>query len=249
VIGEARFRVNDYNNVVIRSPNAGGDEDAYIDFFSSDQSTILTPTARIEFDASDPLTHTTNIRFYTQGLDDTQTLSRLEITSIGDVRPGADGTYLLGIPGRRWEAVYAVNGTIQTSDRRYKDNLSELPYGLEEVKALRPVSFSWADEPEGEVHYGLVAQEVMEVLPEVVKVGSDPEGTLGMNYSELVPVLIQAMQEQQAEIESLEARLSRLENRSDQPDIYSYLLSGIGAAGLVMGLMTLTRRKNKSGNK
>jgi hypothetical protein len=253
VVGEGRFRVNDYNNVAIRSPNAGGDEDAYIDFFSSDQSTILTPTARIEFDAADPVTHTTSIRFHTQGSDDSQPLSRLEITSFGDVRPGADAAYLLGIPGRRWEAVYAVNGTIQTSDIRYKENLNDLIYGLEEVKALRPVSFNWTNGPEEEIHFGLVAQEVMAVLPEVVEVGDDPQGTLGMNYSELVPVLIHAVQEQQAEIEkqgeqiaSLEARLNALEEnqggtKSGTTNLNS--LSWIGILGLAVGAVLVTRKK------
>ena len=65
----------------------------------------------------------------------------------------------------------------------------------------------------------MVAQEVREVLPEIVSVGDDPAGLLSMNYSEIVPVLVNAIQEQQVQIESqeeqilaLEARLEALEN-------------------------------------
>jgi len=248
VNGEARVRVNEHNHLVFRSRNTGSDEDAYIDFVKFDYTDLITPSARIEFDASDPFTHTTSMRFYTQGSDDSQMSSRLEITSLGDVRPGADGTYLLGIPGRRWEAVYSVNGTLQTSDGRYKENLNDLPYGLDEVAELRPVSFNWADGPDDEVHYGLVAQEVMGVLPEIVRIGDDPEGTLAMNYSELVPVLVRAVQEQQVEIDtqaeqiaSLEARLNALEET--QGGTILNTLGWIGGLGLVVGAVGFTRRK------
>jgi hypothetical protein len=253
VIGEGRFRINDYNNLAIRSPNAGADEDAYLDFFSSDQASILTPTARIEFDASDPFTHTTGIHFHTQGPDDPQMVSRLEITPFGDVRPDTDNTYNLGDSNYRWEAVYAANGTIQTSDIRWKENITELPYGLEQVKQLQPVAFTWKDGSPQDVHYGLVAQEVAEVLPEVVEAGDDPQGTLGMNYSELIPVLIRAMQEQQVEIDtqaeqiaSLEARLSTLEGShgdAGSENAARNPLSWIGALGLVIGVVGIARRK------
>jgi hypothetical protein len=59
----------------------------------------------------------------------------------------------------------------------------------------------------------------MAVMPEIVSTGTDPDGLLSMNYSEIVPVLVNAIQEQQGQIESqeeqihaLEARLSALES-------------------------------------
>jgi hypothetical protein len=180
-------------------------------------------------------------------------VSRLEITPFGDVRPDTDNTYNLGDSNYRWEAVYAANGTIQTSDIRWKENITELPYGLEQVKQLQPVAFTWKDGSPQDVHYGLVAQEVAEVLPEVVEAGDDPQGTLGMNYSELVPVLIRAMQEQQVEIDtqaeqiaSLEARLSTLEGShgdAGSENAARNPLSWIGALGLVIGVVGIARRK------
>jgi hypothetical protein len=59
VDGEARLRVNDHNHLVLRSPNTGSDEDAMIDFVRFDYTDLITPTARIAFDAADPVTHTT----------------------------------------------------------------------------------------------------------------------------------------------------------------------------------------------
>jgi hypothetical protein len=257
VIGEARFRVNDYHNLALRSPNAGSDEDAYIDFFRSNQTTVITPSARIEFDASDPFTHSTSLRFYTQGREDAQPWSRLEITANGDVRPGADDAYSLGTAGRRWQTVYSVDGVEAMSDGRYKENVSALPYGLDEVIALRPVSFTWIQRPDEGLHYGLIAQEVREVLPDIVSGDGGENGTLGMNYSELVPVLVKAVQEQQKEIdtqaqqiEDLEARLAALEGAQpgqlQQPGVLN-LLAPFGFGGLALGAVVLVRKRRTGG--
>ncbi len=257
VIGEGRFRVNDYYNLALRSPNAGSDEDAYIDFFRSNQTTVITPSARIEFDASDPFTHSTSLRFYTQGRDDAQPWSRLEITANGDVRPGADGKYLLGIPGRSWHTVYSVNGVQTTSDGRYKENVSALPYGLDEVTALRPVMFTWIEHPDEGLHYGLIAQEVREILPDIVSGDDSENGMLGMSYGELIPVLVKAVQEQQEEIdtqaeqiEDLEARLAALEGaqpgRLEQPGALN-LIAPFGFGGLALGAVVLVGRRRTGG--
>jgi hypothetical protein len=256
VDGEARFRVNEHNHLVLRSPNAGSDEDTYIDFVDLRYPDLITPTARIEFDAADPLTHTTSIKFATQGAGDPAMVYRLVIGSDGDLYPSSDNAYSLGTAGSRWSSVYATNGTIQTSDGRLKDELGPLPYGLEEVERLRPVAFTWADGPHDEIHYGLVAQEAMEVLPEVVSVGNDPQGTLGINYGELVPVLIKAMQEQQDQIEvqaeqisALEARLSALEQRT-APDPSPLRLPGVAGLGGLLAcsvIVTAMRRRKHPG--
>jgi hypothetical protein len=88
-----------------------------------------------------------------------------------------------------------------------------LDVGLAEIGRLRPVSFSWIDNPGDGQHYGLVAQEVAEVLPEIVSGGGQLDQPLGMNYAEVVPVLVNAIQEQQAQIESQEDQIDDLEAR------------------------------------
>jgi len=256
VDGEGRFRVNEHTNLVLRSPNAGGDEDAFIDLIRSDQTTVLTPSARIEFDVADPVTHTTSMRFYTQAEDDAQMQPRLEITSDGDVRPGADNIYTLGTPDRRWNTVYSVNGFESLSDARYKENVNPLPYGLESVMALRPVTFGWIGKPEDGLHYGLIAQEVREVLPDVVS-GDGEDSVLSMNYGELVPVLVQAVQDQQVEIASqaeqiaaLEARLDALEQggpaTSAQPQGLNFL-AAFGFGGLALGVVSIVGMRRRGG--
>jgi hypothetical protein len=130
--------------------------------------------------------------------------------------PPAIGGWDLGHPELRWDDIWAANGVIQTSDARLKDNVMPLAAGLEEVMALDPVTFNWKGGSER--HTGLIAQHVRQVMPGLVRGGDDPGGMLGINYAELVPVLINALQDLQGEIagqartiESLQARLARLE--------------------------------------
>jgi len=49
----------------------------------------------------------------------------------------------LGSSARRWNQVFAVNGTIQTSDRNAKTDIQDTPLGLEFIRALRPVAYRW----------------------------------------------------------------------------------------------------------
>jgi len=140
----------------------------------------------------------------------------------GHVQPFEDDRYIhLGGSGNRWTAVWAVNGTIQTSDAKEKDNIQTITYGLKDIMQLRPVSFHWKDKPEEGAHLGLIAQEVQPIIREVVvdkttqrkKDGSVEiinVETLGMNYAELIPVLIKAIQEQQGMIQEQQGMIGQL---------------------------------------
>ena len=108
--------------------------------------------------------------------------------------------------------MYAANGTIQTSDLRLKTNIQPLKYGLKEVMNMQPVSYNWKTDPTSNGKIGLIAQEVRSVVPEVV-VGDEQKENLGMNYAELVPVLINAIKEQQKEIDEFKQRVKSLEHK------------------------------------
>jgi hypothetical protein len=126
--------------------------------------------------------------------------------------PVNDNSTRLGSSVNRWSKVYAVNGTIQTSDRRLKKEINNITYGLNTVMKLRPVTYKWKKGNQN-VNLGLIAQEVQKVIPEVVDVGDDENKTLGMKYTELIPVLIKGMQEQQKEITELKQMVNKLLNR------------------------------------
>jgi hypothetical protein len=97
------------------------------------------------------------------------------------------------------------------SDSRLKERIEPLDNGLDLVTSLRPVRWDWTDASglAGTPRIGFIAQEVRQVVPEVVGgIGGD---YLGIDYAKLVAVLTGAVQEQQAEIAALRARLDALE--------------------------------------
>ncbi len=104
------------------------------------------------------------------------------------------------------------------SDARLKQNVTDLRYGLDQLLRLRPVSWRWKSEPDGQPQMGLVAQEVEKVMPELVLKDADQTRPLALNYMALLPVMVKAIQEQQAQIreqqsliEQLQVRVVRLE--------------------------------------
>ena len=97
----------------------------------------------------------------------------------------------------------------ETSALRYKENIVTLN-SADVVYNLRPVTFDWKDT--GHKDYGLIAEEVNEHLPELVK-KSDITGEVeGINYTKLTSLLIRTVQVQQEQIDDLSNRISLLEN-------------------------------------
>lgn len=109
------------------------------------------------------------------------------------------------------------------SDARLKEQVVNLTYGLPHLLRLRPVRWQWKDPATKQLTFGLIAQEVEGVLPELVLRDADPTKPLGLNYLGLMPVVIKAIQEQQSQlaakdvrIQALEARLAALEQSLQQ---------------------------------
>ena len=96
------------------------------------------------------------------------------------------------------------------SDVRLKSNIQPLENQLEAIMKLRPKKYEIKGH-EGEFSFGLIAQEVLDIIPEVVSETDEDDPYMGLSYSELVPVLISGMQEQQATIESLKEEISELD--------------------------------------
>lgn len=124
--------------------------------------------------------------------------------------------------------VWATNAFIQTSDRRDKTNIQHLDYGLHQIMALRPVRYTWKAHPEEGEKLGLIAQELLEVIPEVVRTHDtikDPKSgekqtieidRIGVGYADLIPVLIKAIQEQQEIITSQNEDFHQLRAEVDE---------------------------------
>ena len=130
------------------------------------------------------------------------------------IKPAADNAVSCGASGERWTVVYAVSGTINTSDAREKRDIEDAELGLAFVQKLRPRRYRWRVGHDDREHYGLIAQEMVEALGGVEFGGIDHDlkyDRYGLNYSELVPVLVKANQELAEKVTSLEERLATLE--------------------------------------
>jgi len=101
--------------------------------------------------------------------------------------------------------VYATSFT-PTSSLAFKTNIRTLENALATVNRLRGVRFDWKES--GKPAVGLIAEEVNEVVPEVVALEGGK--ARGVNYDNLVAVLVEAVKEQQAEVASLKAEVEKL---------------------------------------
>jgi hypothetical protein len=134
-----------------------------------------------------------------------------EGTASQTLRYGASGweaSSILTNDGANLVSTGSITATefLYSSDARLKDNITPLSGALNKVKALEGVSFNWKNNGQPEI--GLVAQNVEGVAPELVVTGSD--GFKAVKYGNVVALLIEAVKEQQAEIELLKAQVEEL---------------------------------------
>jgi hypothetical protein len=126
--------------------------------------------------------------------------------SNGNVGIGKTGPYYkLDVDGIVRADSYRYN-----SDRRLKNQIAPLSQTLEKITSLQGVSFYWKDKSTSQgKNIGLIAQDVEQVFPEAVS--TDDSGIKSVDYASLVAPLIEAVKEQQEEIEGLEERIQVLE--------------------------------------
>ncbi len=98
----------------------------------------------------------------------------------------------------------------QTSSERYKTDIVNLESSLDKINTLRPVRYN--DIKTGQPACGLIAEETVDVIPEVVFKkeieGFDEPQIEGLNYSDLIPFLIKSIQELKAEVEKLRTQIN-----------------------------------------
>ena len=114
--------------------------------------------------------------------------------------------------------IFATSTTISAiSDQRLKENVQDLDVGLNAVLALKPRKFDWKSGKGKDIKgdRGWIAQEFEQVFPDLIDEWKDPAPEGEEPYksvrADLIPVLVKAIQEQQALITSLTARIAALE--------------------------------------
>jgi hypothetical protein len=114
-------------------------------------------------------------------------------------------------------AIYATGDIVAFSDERFKENVYTIDHPLTKVMKLRGVNFNRIDDPDKKLQMGVIAQEVLEVIPEVVTHAetNDAEGNkseeYGVNYGALVGVLIEAVKELNNKVDDQAKRIIELE--------------------------------------
>ena len=149
----------------------------------------------------------------------------------GVIRPGGNGDQNLGTGSHRWAAVYAVTGSINTSDKNEKKDIQELEeqYSKDIIMGLKPVSYKFIKNDSNRTHNGFIAQDIEESLTSmgittqdfaavckwqkvycedgVNDIPIEGEYSYGLRYEELIAPLVKVVQFQQQEIDTLKTQL------------------------------------------
>jgi hypothetical protein len=146
----------------------------------------------------------------------------MRLSESGNLGIGVNNpTYKLHVNGKIKTS--AIN---ETSDRRYKKDIVSIENALDKVRNLEGVMYNWRldefpDFADSTLQMGLIAQEVEKVVPELVE--TDHEGYKSVEYSHLVALLIEAVKEQQKQIENKDATINSLKaevkEKSEQSEV------------------------------
>lgn len=144
----------------------------------------------------------------------------------GDLIPAS--TFLsVGSTTTPWVNVFATNFvTPALASTAEASNVNQLEAGLNKVMKMNPVTFTSNQNKSETIHSGFIAEEMLEIMPEVIFDSSKQplrtadgeeenakaasEGVMGINYMEMIPVLVKAMQEQQVMISEQQATIDDL---------------------------------------
>lgn len=153
-----------------------------------------------------------------------QVINQAQQAQSGTIAHGYDSLYgargTLGAGGHysgRTASGKSVEWFPGMSDMRFKKHIAPLTDPLYKINQLQGVSYRWRFEAYPDGHFpqspelGLVAQDVEKVLPEVVN--SDTDGIKSIDYYQLVPLLIEAIKEQQKSIEELRSIIANINDQ------------------------------------
>jgi hypothetical protein len=208
-----------YYNINIPSNGYGGfrihttptlDSDASFEYYASNKQFYFSSSGYYGFNAKG---NTERFRIDSTGYIGIGDFSALvdspteKLHVVGNARITAVGT-----ASASNSALYITNtGVLSTnaSDVNKKHNVRNLPYGLSTINNLNPVAFEWNETDETDI--GFIAQDIESIIPESVITNWDSE--LIFRQEKIIPVLVKAIQEQQALIKALEQRILILENK------------------------------------
>ena len=129
-----------------------------------------------------------------------------------------------GVPVSGSQVLVTAQGQlgILASSHRYKKDIADMRAHSADIYKLRPVTFRYTADSQRELQYGLIAEEVATVYPELVVKAADGQ-IESVQYHELIPLLLNEVQQQRRMIADLTARLERLEQHPGVANAKAYL--------------------------
>jgi hypothetical protein len=181
---------------------------------------------------------------YQAGLNLTTGSNNIEIGNEGTagdnkvIKIGTEGTqkkaFIAGIFSNTavsgLTVVIGSNGELGavSSSERFKTAIAPMGSNTAKLKQLRPVTFHLKADPKGAPQYGLIAEEVAKVYPELVV--RDQKGRIdGVRYDELAPMLLNEVQKQAAEIRELKQQQKQFATQAELNDLKQQLQAALAA--------------------
>ena len=191
-IGNSAGITSQANNSIILNANGGTDlSSATTGFF------VKPVIARITTFSNVVTYNKTTGEFVTTDLfQDTAgnlNLGGNSLLGTGNIQPTSNNSASIGTTSLRYSTLWTTNGTISGSDERHKVSVP-LVYGLNEILQVETVKYKWNSGPDTDTqYYGVLAQQIDPILPELIY--KDNPGFWSINYTELVPVCINAIKD------------------------------------------------------
>jgi Chaperone of endosialidase len=215
-----------YRNTTGSNNNAQG-------FYALQSNTTGNNNIAIGPYAGNYITGSNNIDIGNRGVAADSAVIRIGASNTAAYIAGITNSQITGAP------VYvSASGQlgVLASSERYKTSIAIMGAGTERLKELRPVTFHLKSSPHGALQYGLIAEEVAKVYPELV-IKDDAGSIQGVRYDELAPMLLNEMQHQQQNIAAQAAEL-----RGMQQQIAALKESNVAMQAALMKLTTKDER-------
>ena len=158
-------------------------------------------------------TGSNNIEIGNKGLSTDYNMIKIGVEGL-QAKTFIAGIYATSVSG----SAVMVNSSGQlgvvVSSERFKTDIAPMGSYTAKLQALRPVKFHLKTDPHGAVQYGLIAEEVAKVYPELVI--RDETGRIdGVRYDELAPMLLNEMQEQRRQLQDTQKQMAELRQMND----------------------------------
>lgn len=190
-----------------------GDNNTGLFFPAADTVAVTTGgIERMRIDASGNLLVGTTTSAQTLSTNNVLTLKAPGIANVWGVGPTSSfGSFYVSTSGTGVSLAGGSTSWGTVSDERQKDIIEPIADAVAKVLSLRSVIGKYKTDSDGTRRSFLIAQDVQAALPEAIDVGEDEANTLSVKYTEIIPLLVAAIKEQQALIADLTARVAELE--------------------------------------